>query len=149
LVGLTNSIHLRRTAARAESLDKAISLGTRMIGCTVGLLLDTGHLAFAGADRYRMAASAANQSCPLQGCPPRCAGACSRHRESFLDAVLDGVFTMPGDGAINFALTALKVADYRDWLVVEAEQDPAEAPPLVYARSGFAHLSAAVHDTGW
>jgi inosose dehydratase len=71
--------------------------------------------------------------------------------QSFLDAVLDGVFTVPGDGVINFAavLTALKAADYRGWLVVEAEQDPAKAPPLMYARRGFAHLSAAVRETGW
>jgi inosose dehydratase len=71
--------------------------------------------------------------------------------ESFLDAVLDGVFTVQGDGAIDFApvLAALTAADYRGWLVVEADQDPAKAPPLVYARSGFAHLSAAVRDAGW
>jgi hypothetical protein len=71
--------------------------------------------------------------------------------QSFLDAVLDGVLTVPGDGAIDFAavLTALKVADYRGWLVVEAEQDPAKAPPLVYARRGFAHLRTAVRGSGW
>ena len=71
--------------------------------------------------------------------------------ESFLDAVLDGIFTVPGDGAIDFpaVVNALKVADYRGWLVVEAEQDPAKAPPLVYARRGFAHLNAAVRETGW
>jgi inosose dehydratase len=71
--------------------------------------------------------------------------------ESFLDAVLDGVFTVPGDGGIDFGavLIALKAADYRGWLVVEAEQDPAKAPPLVYARRGFVHLSAAVRETGW
>jgi hypothetical protein len=45
-------------------------------------------------------------------------------------------------------LIALKAADYRGWLVVEAEQDPAKAPPLVYARRGFVHLSAAVRETG-
>jgi inosose dehydratase len=51
--------------------------------------------------------------------------------QSFLDAVLDGIFTVPGDGAIDFAavLTVLKAADYHGWLVVEAEQDPAKAPP--------------------
>jgi len=56
--------------------------------------------------------------------------------------VLDGVFTVPGDGGIDFGavLIALKAADYRGWLVVEAEQDPAKAPPLVYARRGFVHF---------
>jgi len=71
--------------------------------------------------------------------------------ESFLDAMLDGVFTVPGDGGIDFGavLIALKAADYRGWLVVEAEQDPAKAPPLVYARRGSAYLSAALRDMGW
>jgi inosose dehydratase len=65
--------------------------------------------------------------------------------------VLDGVFTVPGDGVIGFGAVfiALKAADYRGWLVVEAEQDPAKAPPLVYARRSFAYLSAALRDMGW
>src|SRR5205823_5702436 len=69
---------------------------------------------------------------------------------SFLDAVLDGVFTVPGDGGIDFAevLAALTAAHYSGWLVVEAEQDPAKAPPLAYARLGYAHLSAAVARAG-
>jgi inosose dehydratase len=65
--------------------------------------------------------------------------------------VLKGIFTVPGDGAIDFAavFTALKAADFRGWLVVEAEQDPANAPPLVYARRGFVNLTAALRETGW
>ena len=65
--------------------------------------------------------------------------------------MLDGVFTVPGDGVIDFRriARALKAADYRGWLVVEAEQDPAKAPPLVYACRGFADLSAALRDMGW
>jgi len=70
---------------------------------------------------------------------------------SFLNAVLDGVFTVPGDGAIDFAavLAVLNAADYRGWLVVEAEQDPAGGPPLVYAHRAFVHLSATVREAGW
>ena len=50
---------------------------------------------------------------------------------------------MPGDGAVPFEpiLAALAVADYAGWLVVEAEQDPATADPLTYARLGYANLS--------
>jgi inosose dehydratase len=77
-----------------------------------------------------------------------CAKACWQVRardSSFLDAVLDGVFTVPGDGMIDFAevLSALAAEQYSGWLVVEAEQDPAKAPPLIYARLGYANLSAA------
>jgi inosose dehydratase len=122
-------------------------------GRSVGLLLDTGHLAFAGVDpadiawRHRPRISHVH-------CKDFRPGMLARARAadmSFLDAVLDGVFTVPGDGAIDFAavLAVLKAADYRGWLVVEAEQDPARAPPLVYAHRGFVHLSATVREAGW
>ena len=112
-------------------------------GGSVGLLLDTGHLAFAGADPADIAWRHRRRINHVH-CKDVRPGVLARARatdESFLDAVLDGIFTVPGDGAIDFAaaLTALKAADYRGWLVVEAEQDPAKAPPLVYARRGFAH----------
>jgi inosose dehydratase len=65
-----------------------------------------------------------------------------RRDQSFLDAVVDGVFTVPGDGSVDFGavVRVLKDASYSGWLVVEAEQDPAKAHPLTYARKGFAHL---------
>lgn len=63
-------------------------------------------------------------------------------RLSFLDAVLDGVYTVPGDGMIDFvaALRPVAEAGYSGWVVCEAEQDPAKANPLVYARKGHATL---------
>jgi inosose dehydratase len=62
---------------------------------------------------------------------------------SFLNAVLDGVFTVPGDGMVDYrsALQPVARSDYKGWLVVEAEQDPAVATPLVYAKMGYQHLS--------
>jgi len=61
------------------------------------------------------------------------------------------VFTVPGDGAIDFTavLRELRQADYGGWLVVEAEQDPAVAHPLTYARLGFANLSRMAADAGF
>lgn len=55
---------------------------------------------------------------------------------SFLDAVRAGVFTVPGDGSIDFPkiFTILEDNNYEGWMVVEAEQDPAKANPFVYAR---------------
>jgi inosose dehydratase len=127
----------------------------RLMGATgdsVGLVLDTGHLAFAGADPAALAYRHGRRISHVH---------CKDVRDdvlawvqaadvSFLDAVVAGVFTVPGDGSIEFAgvLEALALAEYRGWLVVEAEQDPAKAPPLAYARLGFAHLSAAVARTG-
>jgi inosose dehydratase len=121
-------------------------------GDSVGLLLDTGHLAFAGIDPAALTRRYARRIIHVhcKDVRPDVLARVHAGDTSFLDAVLDGVFTVPGDGCINFAgvLAALAAAHYRGWLVVEAEQDPAKAPPLVYARLGFAQLSAAVARTG-
>lgn len=54
---------------------------------------------------------------------------------SFLDAVRAGVFTVPGDGDVDFKpiFDILEETDYEGWVVVEAEQDPAKANPFEYA----------------
>ena len=67
-------------------------------------------------------------------------------RWSFLDSVLNGVFTVPGDGAIDFAalIGVLREHRYAGWLVVEAEQDPAVAPSYAYAERGYRTLRALV-----
>jgi len=117
-----------------------------------GLLLDTGHLAFAGADPARLARRYGHRIKHVH-CKDVRAGVLARVRAadaSFLDAVLDGVFTVPGDGCIDFAqvLTELAAAGYDGWLVVEAEQDPAKARPLAYAQLSYTHLSAAAARAG-
>ncbi|MGI5850396.1 MAG: myo-inosose-2 dehydratase [Christensenellales bacterium] len=54
---------------------------------------------------------------------------------SFLYAVKQGVFTVPGDGMIDFKpiFKVLAKSNYQGWMVVEAEQDPAKANPFEYA----------------
>ena len=141
--------HMGTVVETAAEIDRLMA----STGGSVGLLLDTGHLAFAGADpvdiAWRHGLRISHVHC--KDVRPDVLARARAADQSFLDSVIDGVFTVPGDGAIDFVavLGALKAANYRGWLVVEAEQDPAKAPPLVYARSGFAHLSAAVRDTGW
>jgi inosose dehydratase len=69
----------------------------------------------------------------------------ARNRDwSFLEAVINGAFTVPGDGAVDFAavIGMLKRIDYRGWLVVEAEQDPVVAPSFEYAQKGYRTLRA-------
>jgi len=58
-------------------------------------------------------------------------------RLSFLSAVKKGVFTVPGDGDISFEhiFGTIRKSGYEGWLLVEAEQDPAQANPLEYAVS--------------
>jgi len=61
---------------------------------------------------------------------------------SFLQAVIAGVYTMPGDGSIDFDPIIKLMADkgYKGYVVIEAEQDPAIADPLTYAKNTKAYL---------
>jgi inosose dehydratase len=119
---------------------------------SVGLLLDTGHLTYAGADPAGLAKRhiARINHVHCKDVRPDVLVAMRKGDRSFLDSVVEGVFTVPGDGAVDFAavLGVLKDARYRGWLVVEAEQDPAKAHPLTYARMGYDFLSSAVRRIG-
>lgn len=70
---------------------------------------------------------------------------------SFLNAVLEGVFTVPGDGDIDFEpiLAALVEMGYEGWFLVEAEQDPAKAEPSVYAHKAFANVTRYLRGAGF
>ena len=67
-----------------------------------------------------------------------------RERLSFLAAVKQGVFTVPGDGGVSFepVFRLLSKASYAGWYVVEAEQDPALANPFEYAVKARSYIRA-------
>ena len=136
-------------------IETADEIGRLMVATSndVGLLLDSGHLAFAGAEPAAVAARWAGRVVHFHAKDLRPAVAEQARREhwSFLDAVVAGVFTVPGDGALDFTATLepLAQAGYQGWLVVEAEQDPAKAPPLPYARQGCVHLRQAAAAAGF
>ena len=117
-------------------------------GESVGLLLDTGHLCYAGADPADLARRHAGRIVHVHCKDVRPAVLADvRNRDtSFLDAVLAGVFTVPGDGCVDYdaVLAPLAAAGYDGWLVVEAEQDPSIAHPLTCATLGYRNLSALV-----
>ena len=70
---------------------------------------------------------------------------------SFRDSFLDGVFTVPGDGCIDYKplLRVLKENNYDKWLVIEAEQDPKKANPLEYAKIGNKYLTGIMDEIGY
>lgn len=111
----------------------------------VELLLDTGHLMFAGGDPVQAANDHAARIAHLhcKDIRPEVLRRCLNGDTSFLEAVLQGVFTVPGDGCIDYAavLAPLFAVQYDGWIVVEAEQDPAIADPVTYANLGFKTLS--------
>jgi inosose dehydratase len=120
---------------------------------SVGLLFDTGHLVFAGGDPAAVARRWAHRINHVHAKDVRAdvLARVRQDRRSFLDAVLAGVYTVPGDGCIDFAaaLRPLAEARYDGWLIVEAEQDPARAHPLTYATNGYRHLRATAEAVGF
>ena len=114
----------------------------RMMDSTknVGLLLDSGHLTFAGGDPVRALRRHAKRIVHVHCKDIRKDQLAQAKKKdlSFLEAVLGDVFAVPGDGSIDFAplLEGLAKAGYQGWLVVEADQDPAKAHPLTHARIG-------------
>ena len=69
---------------------------------------------------------------------------------SFRGAFLEGAFTVPGDGCIDYKpfFDVLKKKNYSGWLVVEAEQDPAKANPFEYAKIGYKYLTETLNLSG-
>ena len=115
-----------------------------LVGESVGLLFDSGHMTFAGGDAVAMLAKHVKRVCHVHCKDVRPAVIrLARNRDwSFLEAVINGAFTVPGDGAVDFAalIRVLRDHGYRGWLVVEAEQDPVVAPSYAFAEKGFRHL---------
>lgn len=132
--------------------EREIDLLMENTGTSVGLLIDTGHLGFADADTEAVTRRYGSRINHVH-CKDIRQEIFKQVREkdlSFLDAVLEGVFTVPGDGFIDFENFAKVLAeiDYSGWVVVEAEQDPEKANPLEYSRMGYQHLSNVLHEAG-
>jgi inosose dehydratase len=141
--------HMGTVVETDEDIDRLMAA----TGPAVGLLVDTGHVAYAGGDwlavTERHAARLVHVHC--KDVRPDVLAKARSDDLSFLDAVVAGVFTVPGDGFIDYHAFARLLAKvgYSGWVVVEAEQDPAKAPPFTYAKIGHAHLSETFSAAGF
>ena len=148
-VAMTYHHHMGTVIESAHDVDRLMAA----TGPEVGLLLDTGHLTFAGEDPIAVTRKHASRinHVHCKDIRPLILDRVRDQDMSFLDAVLAGVFTVPGDGFIDFGAFAktLYKAGYQGWVVVEAEQDPAKAPPFEYSRIGCEHLDSVFRAAGY
>ena len=122
-------------------------------GASLPLLFDAGHMAFAGGDplrvidRHHTRISHVHTKDVRMGVIEQL----DRSGESFLDAVVKGAFTVPGDGSLDFAAIVQRLAEYgyEGWFVVEAEQDPKVNPPLDMAKKGHRELMRVMKLAGY
>ena len=131
--------HHMGTCVQSESdIDRFMEVS----GDAVHLLLDTGHATWGGADPVRLARHYKARIGHFHAKDVREAVMWQANREdwSFLDAVLAGVYTVPGDGVIDYVRVLRELSGYSGWAVVEAEQDPVKAEPAKYAALGYNNL---------
>lgn len=111
----------------------------------VSLLYDTGHFAYCGADPLEMAVKYVGRirHVHLKDIRPEVVEMVKRESLSFLEGVRRGAFTVPGDGCIDFEpiFKVLEDNHYEGYMLVEAEQDPAKANPLEYAKKARAFIA--------
>jgi len=104
----------------------------------VYLLYDTGHLVFSGEDYVMLLKKYINRIMHVhfKDIRKEVMESVKNNKLSFLQGVREGVFTIPGDGMIDFdpVFKILSEQGYKGWFVVEAEQDPAIANPFEYAK---------------
>ena len=122
-------------------------------GEALPLLFDAGHMAFAGGNVLRVIDKHHSRISHVHTKDVRSSviDKLDRKRESFLDAVVKGAFTVPGDGSLDFAAIIARLASYgyEGWFVVEAEQDPKISPPLEMAKKGHVELMRLMASAGY
>ncbi|WP_181703776.1 myo-inosose-2 dehydratase [Chthonobacter albigriseus] len=139
--------HHMGTVIQTEAEIDRFMAGT---GPAVKLLLDTGHATWGGADPVRLARLYRDRIGHIH---------CKDVREavraeseagdwSFLDSVLAGVYTVPGDGRVDYVSVFKELPDYSGWVVIEAEQDPEKANPKQYVTLGYANLVRFLAEAG-
>jgi len=126
--------HMGTGIQTTEEIDRLMA---ETIPEKVSLLFDTGHLVFSGEDHLTILTKYMDRihHVHLKDVRHDVVKRVREEKLSFLQAVKEGVFTVPGDGVIDFqpVFEALDAARYKGWFVVEAEQDPALANPFEYA----------------
>jgi inosose dehydratase len=129
--------HLGTVVETAEELDRFFDV----TGDHVGLVLDTGHAVYGGIDPVGVIKVYAERIAHVHCKDVRTVRHAGFHASgtSFLDGVIGGMFTAPGDGDYDYGpfMKALADMNYSGWIVIEAEQDPAVANPRDYSQLGL------------
>ncbi len=139
-IALAYHAHLMMVVESEEEIDSLMA----NTGDAVGLLFDAGHVVAGGGDLERLLARHGKRINHLHFKDIR-RDVMAKVRQddiSFNQGVRDGMFTVPGDGYLDFSplIDFATNSDYQGWLIVEAEQDPSKAPPKEMATLAYRHL---------
>jgi len=140
--------HLGTVVEQADEVEQFL----RHTSESVGFTLDTGHASLGGVNYLDIIRNHPKRIAHVhcKDFRPEIVKKVHADNSSFLDGVIAGMFTVPGDGSIDYAkvMRALVEIDYSGWIIIEAEQDPAVAPPKAYAEKGLYTLKQEAKKAG-
>lgn len=133
--------HAGTVIEQKEDVDKLMKITDARY---VNLLFDSGHALYGNYDPYEFLINHLDRIkyVHYKDVRPEVLKACRAAGKTFREEVVDGIFTVPGDGVIDFQpiMRKLMETNYHGWIIVEAEQDPAKANPYEYAKKAIEYL---------
>lgn len=133
--------HMGTGVQTTEEIDELMN---RTSKANVSLLFDTGHLIVSGEDPIAIFNKYEDRikHIHFKDVRQEVKEVIDKERQCFLEGVRKGMFTVPGDGIINFEpiLDMIFRSNYSGWIVVEAEQDPSIANPFIYAKKAKEYM---------
>lgn len=138
--------HMGTVIQTGEEIDRLMAIA----GEPVKLLLDTGHATWGGADPVALARRYKNRigHVHCKDVRPAIRAEADKKDWSFLDSVIAGVYTVPGDGMVDYVAVFKELIGYSGWIINEAEQDPKKAEPAKYAKMGYANIRRFMKESG-
>lgn len=145
-LSLTYQHHMGTVVQTADEIEKLMAL----TGPAVHLLLDTGHALWGGSNPAVLAKRYRSRIAHVHAKDVRkdVMQAATKKDLSFLDGIIAGVYTVPGDGSLDFVEIFKELKNYTGWIVVEAEQDPEKAPPARYMKLGYDQVAGFIKQAG-
>ena len=129
--------HMTTTVQTTAEIDKFLELTNPKY---INIIYDTGHLTFSGEDPVAVLKKHFNRikHIHLKDVRADVLKRCEENKLSFLESILEGVFTVPGDGCVDYPeiFKILEEREYKGWLVIEAEQNPYKYNPYDYSKMG-------------
>lgn len=120
---------------------KEVDLFLKYSSKEVGLTFDTGHFYFANANPLNELLKHKDRihHIHFKDVRENIKQEALKKDSPFLEAVLNGIYTVPSDGVIDFVsiVKVLKQMDYKGWIIIEAEQDPKKANPYIYSKKAL------------
>lgn len=146
---LTYHHHGGTVVESPEEIDRLMELTDPSL---VYLLFDTGHAFYGGADPLAVLRKHYDRIAyiHLKDVRPQVLEEARAEGADFITCIRKGVFTVPGDGCIDFVpiIAELEARGYDGWAMLEGEQDPTLHPPYEYARRALQYINACALETG-